>query len=97
MLSRPASPLQPKHPVDIAPGLKAAVLGLYGGQDRGIPLETVEQMREALKKGSSGSEIVVYPEAPHGFHADYRESYRKADAEDAWKRLTAWFKQHGVA
>jgi carboxymethylenebutenolidase len=97
VLSRPASPLQPKHPVDVAPGLKAAVLGLYGGQDRGIPLETVEQMREALKKGSSGSEIVVYPDAPHGFHADYRESYRKADAEDAWKRLTAWFKQHGVA
>lgn len=97
VLARPTNPLQPKHPVDIAPGLKASVLGLYGGQDRGIPLDTVEKMKVALKQGSSRSEIVVYPDAPHGFHADYRESYRKADAEDAWKKLTAWFRQHGVA
>ncbi|MCS7023489.1 MAG: dienelactone hydrolase family protein [Bryobacteraceae bacterium] len=97
VLTRPTSPLQPKHPLDIAPQLKAPVLGLYGGQDRGIPLDTVEKMKEALAKGSSGSQIIVYPDAPHGFHADYRESYRKADAEDAWNRLTAWFKKHGVA
>lgn len=97
VLSRAANPLQPKHPVDIAAGLKAKVLGFYGGQDRGIPLDTVEKMKAELKKGSSGSDIIVYPDAPHGFHADYRESYRKADAEDAWKRLTEWFKKNGVA
>ncbi|MDX1981996.1 MAG: dienelactone hydrolase family protein [Bryobacteraceae bacterium] len=97
VLARAASELQPKHPVDIAASLKAPVLGLYGGQDRGIPLDTVEKMRAALKTGPSGSEIVVYPDAPHGFHADYRESFRKADAEDAWKRLLAWFKKNGVA
>jgi len=97
VLARPASDLQPTHPVDTAASLKAPVLGLYGGQDRGIPLDTVEKMRAELKKGSSGSEIVVYPDAPHGFHADYRESYRKADAESAWQRTLAWFKKHGVA
>ncbi|MBL8173441.1 MAG: dienelactone hydrolase family protein [Bryobacterales bacterium] len=97
VLSRPASELQPKHPVDVAAGLKAPVLGLYGEKDNGIPLDTVEKMRAALQQGKSGSEIVVYPGAPHGFHADYRESYRKADAEDAWKKLLAWFKKYGVA
>jgi carboxymethylenebutenolidase len=97
VLARPASDLQPRHPVDIAAALKTPVLGLYGGQDRGIPLDTVEKMRAELKKGASGSEIVVYPDAPHGFHADYRESYRKAAAEDAWQRTLAWFKKHGVA
>jgi len=90
-------PLQPKQPLDVAADLKAPVLGLYGGKDTGIPLDTVEKMRAALKAAGSKSEIVVYPEAPHGFHADYRQSYRKADAEDAWKRLLAWFKQHGAA
>ncbi len=89
--------LQPKNPIEFAPTLKVPVLGLYGGKDGGIPVESVEKMREALKQGKSGSEIIVYPEAPHGFHADYRPSYRKADAEDAWKRLNEWFKQHGAA
>jgi carboxymethylenebutenolidase len=97
VLSRPTTPLHPKHPVDIAANLKVPVLGLYGEKDQGIPLDTVEKMRAALKTGSSGSEIIVYPAAPHGFHADYRESYRKADAEDAWKRTLAWFKKHGAA
>jgi len=97
VLSRATNPLQPKHPVDIAATLKVPVLGLYGEKDQGIPLDTVEKMRAALKSGSSGSEIIVYPGAPHGFHADYRESYRKADAADAWKRTLAWFKKHGVA
>ncbi len=97
VLSRATNPLQPKHPADIAAGLKAPVLGLYGGQDRGIPLDTVDKMKAELAKGASKSEIVVYADAPHGFHADYRESYRKADAEDAWKRLLDWFRKHGVA
>ena len=90
------SDLQPKHPIDVAASLKVPVLGLYGGDDQGIPLDTVEQMRTALKAAGSPSEIVVYPNTPHGFHADYRASYRKEQAEDGWRRLQAWFKQHGV-
>ncbi len=91
------SDLQPKHPLDVAASLKGPVLGLYGGDDQGIPLDTIEQMRTALKAAGSPSEIVVYPNTPHGFHADYRASYRKEQAEDGWKRLQAWFKQYGVA
>lgn len=94
------SALTPKHPVDLADALKAPVLGLYGGQDPGIPLPTVEKMKAALSAGSAAakaSEFVVYPEAPHAFHADYRPSYRKDAAEDGWKRCLAWFKRHGVA
>ncbi|MGI2902062.1 dienelactone hydrolase family protein [Tolypothrix sp. VBCCA 56010] len=88
--------LTPKHPVDIASTLKVPVLGLYGGQDQGIPLDTVEQMRLKLKSGTSKSEIIVYPDAPHAFFADYRPSYRERDAKQGWQRLQAWFKQHGV-
>jgi carboxymethylenebutenolidase len=88
---------QPKYPIDIAATLKVPVLGLYGGEDQGIPLETVERMRRALKSSSSLSEIIVYPGAPHGFHADYRPSYRKEAAEDGWKRLLEWFRRHGLA
>lgn len=89
--------LNPKHPVDIAADLKTPVLGLYGGKDDSIPLSTVEQMRQSLKMGNSDSEIIVYPDAPHAFNADYRPSYRKEAAEDGWKRLQAWFKKYGVA
>jgi carboxymethylenebutenolidase len=92
-----ASELSPQHPVNIAAELKAPVLGLYGGKDQGIPLETVEQMRTALKKAKVASEIIVYPEAQHGFHADYRPSYKEDDARDAWNKLLAWFKKHGAA
>lgn len=92
-----ATDLQPQHPIDIATKLKAPVLGLYGGADTGIPIEMVERMRQALQAAGSRSEIVVYPDAPHGFHADYRPSYRKEPAQDGWKRLQAWFKKHGVA
>ena len=91
-----STPLTPQHPIDIADELKAPVLGLYGGSDNGIPNETVEKMRQALKAAESPSEIVLYPDTPHGFFADYRPSYRKEEAEDGWKRLQAWFKQHGV-
>lgn len=95
-LAGKASDLQPVHPVDIARDLKAPVLGLYGGSDQGIPLETVDQMKNALKAAGSPSTIVVYPDAPHAFFADYRPSYRQEAAEDGWRRLLAWFKQHGV-
>jgi carboxymethylenebutenolidase len=77
--------------------LKAPVLGLYAGKDQGIPLDTVEKMREAGKKSKVPAEIVVYPEAQHGFHADYRPSYNEADAKDGWNKLVAWFKKHGAA
>lgn len=99
-----ASALTPKHPVDLAASLKAPVLGLYGGQDGGIPLTTVNQMKEALasagdqgNKAAKDSEFVLYREAPHAFHADYRPSYRQDAAEDGFKRALAWFKAHGVA
>lgn len=91
-----ATELTPKHPVDIASTLKVPVLGLYGGKDTGIPLNTVEQMRQRLKTGSSKSAIIVYPDAPHAFFADYRPSYRQKEAFDGWKRLQAWFKKYGV-
>ena len=91
-----ATELQPKHPVDIASKLKVPVLGLYGGQDTGIPVDTVEQIREKLKSSSSKSEIIVYPDAPHAFFADYRPSYREKEAKDGWQRLQTWFKQYGV-
>lgn len=89
--------LQPKYPVDVAGALKAPVLGLYGGDDPGIPLDTVEEMRKVLKAAGSPSEIIVYPGAPHAFYADYRPSYRMEPAEDGWKRLQEWFKKHGAA
>lgn len=92
--------LQPRHPVDIAAGLHGPVLGLYGGQDTGIPLDTVEQMKAALAAGGAAakaSRFQVYADAPHAFHADYRPSYRQAAAEDGWKRCREWFAAHGVA
>ena len=91
------SELQPAHPIDVAASLKAPVLGLYGADDQGIPLDTVEKMQKALKATGSPSEIVLYPNTPHGFHADYRASYRKEQAQEGWKRLQAWFKQYGAA
>lgn len=91
-----ATELQPKYPVDIASKLTVPILGLYGGKDTGISLDTVEQMRERLQSSSSKSEIIVYPNAPHAFFADYRPSYREKEAQDGWKRLLAWFKQNGV-
>jgi carboxymethylenebutenolidase len=72
-------------------------LGLYGGADTGIPVDSVEQMKKALKEANKPAEIVLYPDTPHGFHADYRPTYRENEAKDGWKRLTEWFKSHGVA
>lgn len=91
--------LQPRHPVDVAARLHAPVLGLYGEADTGIPLDTVEKMKAALAAGSPAaraSRFVIYPEAPHAFHADYRPSFRQAPAEDGWARCLDWFKTHGV-
>jgi carboxymethylenebutenolidase len=96
----PSSPLQPRHPVDVAARLHAPVLGLYGEADTGIPLDTVEQMQTALAGGNAAaraSRFVIYPEAPHAFHADYRPSFRQGPAEDGWRRCLDWFKTHGVA
>ena len=95
-----ASDLNPKHPVDVVGSLSGPVLGLYGGADTGIPLDTVERMKVALKTGSPAaqkSEFVVYDGAPHAFHADYRPSFRKEPAEDGFKRCLDWFKTNGVA
>ena len=95
-----STPLTPKHPVDVVASLNGPVLGLYGEKDTGIPQDTVERMKAALATGSAAakkSEFVVYPDAPHAFHADYRPSYRKEAADDGWKRCLAWFKSHGVA
>ena len=91
------NPLQPRTVPDLAGEIKVPVLGLYGGQDGGIPQTQVEALREKLKAGGSGSEINVYPNSGHAFFADYRPSYRKADAEDAWVKILAWFKGHGLA
>jgi carboxymethylenebutenolidase len=99
-LTGAASALQPRQPVDVAGSLRAPVLGLYGGQDGGIPLDDVGRMKGALATGSAAarqSQFVVYPDAPHAFHADYRPSYRQADAEDGWARCVDWLKRHGAA
>ena len=89
-------PLRPKNPIDLVDQLKAPVLGLYGGQDQGIPVASVERMREAVRRAGKTAELRVYPEAGHGFHADYRPSYDEAAAKDGWARCLAWFRQHGV-
>jgi carboxymethylenebutenolidase len=94
-------PETPRHPLDVAGGELAPVLGLYGGADSGIPLETVFDMRKRLAARTVDperqSEILIFPEAPHGFHADYRESYREADAQAAWQRMLEWFARHRLA
>lgn len=91
-----ADELHPKSPVDLADKLNAPILGLYGGADNGIPIASIEKMREAVKAAGKTAEIHVYPDTPHAFFADYRPSYRKTQAEDGWKRLQEWFKKHGV-
>lgn len=92
------APLQPAYPAELAAHLKVPVRGLYGGQDASIPLEHVEQMRAALKTaGNTTSEIIVYPDAPHAFYADYRPSYRPEAAADGWTKMQEWFRKYGVA
>ncbi|QJR10885.1 hypothetical protein DSM104443_01955 [Usitatibacter rugosus] len=89
--------LQPKNPMDVVTSINAPVLGLYGGQDAGIPVEGVMKFKAALAAAGKKAEFVVYPDSPHAFHADYRPSYREKDAKDGWSKLLAWFKQNGVA
>ncbi len=96
-LQRPKTDNTPANPPDLVKDLKVPVLGLYGAADAGIPVPQVEEMRAALKAAGKNSEIVIYPDTPHGFHADYRPSYRPEQAQDGWKRLQAWFKDHGVS
>ena len=88
--------LHPKQPLYLVKSLKVPVLGLYGADDQSIPLEIVKMMQENLKAAKSSSEIVIYPAAPHGFNADYRPSYRPEPAQDGWKRMQVWFKNHGM-
>jgi len=99
-LTSATSAMTPKHPLDLAHELKAPVLGLYGGQDSGIPNDTVERMQKALAESanpaSKASTIHLYANAPHAFHADYRPTFRKEEAQDGWKRMREWFVKHGV-
>ncbi len=95
-LAGEGSELQPKYPLELAAQLKAPVLGLYGAEDQGIPLTDVEQMRAALEAAKQPSEIVVFDGAPHGFHADYRASYRPEQARQAWRQCLEWFRKNGV-
>jgi carboxymethylenebutenolidase len=95
-VKRPGTDLQPKNPLDLVGQLKAPVLGLYGGADPGIPVDTLAEMKTALKAAHNPSEIIIYPDTPHGFNADYRPSYRPDQAKDGWSKMQAWFKQHGV-
>lgn len=99
-LTGDATAVTPQHPYDVTGRLNGPVLGLYGGADAGIPLATVDEMKKRLAGGSAaarGSEFVVYPDAPHAFHADYRPSYRKEAAADGWRRALDWFRRHGLA
>lgn len=91
-----ASERQPLFPIDLIPKLQAPVLGLYAGQDDGIPMESVQRMQAALKTAGSPSRIKVFPGAPHGFHADYRPTYRAAAAAAGWTQMQTWFRANGV-
>jgi carboxymethylenebutenolidase len=97
ILTGPTTENRPNHPLDNVKDLKAPVLGLYGAADQSIPVDTVDKMRDACKAAGKSCELIVYPDTPHGFHADYRPSYRPEQAKDGWNRAIAWFKQHGVA
>ena len=92
----PQNPIWPKSPIQLAPEMKAPVLGLYGDADQGIPVSQVEEMKAALKAAGKTAEFKIYAGAPHAFHADYRPSYRKEAAEDAWNKMIEWFKRHKV-
>jgi carboxymethylenebutenolidase len=92
----PPNPAWPKSPMQLASDMKAPVLGLYGAEDQGIPVAQVEAFKKALADDKKTAEFKIYPGAPHGFHADYRTSYRKEAAEDGWNQMQAWLKKYGV-
>jgi carboxymethylenebutenolidase len=92
-----ARPETPRHPIEVAALDHAPVLGLYGTEDKGISLASVEEMRGRIAAAGDASEIILFPGAPHGFHADYRPSYREMAATEGWRRMLAWFAQHGAA
>ncbi len=89
--------IQPKNVIDVADQIKCPLLGLYGGMDTGIKPDDVQAAAAKARAAGKTVEIVIYPDAPHGFHADYRPSYKAADAADGWTRLQAWFKKYGAA
>ena len=91
-----ASPIQPRSALDLAADIQCPLLGLYGGADSSISADSVRQAEARAKAAGKIADIVIYPDAGHGFHADYRPSYRQADAEDAWNRAVAWFARFGV-
>ncbi|MBI3144589.1 MAG: dienelactone hydrolase family protein [Pseudogulbenkiania sp.] len=95
-LAADSNAMTPKHPLDLAGQLKAPVLGLYGGLDKSIPLDTIKDMQGRLAKAGSSSRLIVYPDAEHGFNADYRPSYNAEAARDAWGKMLDWFAQHGI-
>jgi carboxymethylenebutenolidase len=92
----PPNPVWPKSPMQLASDMKAPVLGLYGAEDTGIPVASVEAFKKALQDDKKTAEFKIYPGAPHGFHADYRPSYRKEAAEDGWNQMQTWFKKYKV-
>ncbi len=96
VLTGPTNEFRTRHPLDVVANIDAPILGLYGAADQGIPNETVERMRTALRDAGKRSEIVLYPDMPHAFHADYRPSYREAAARDGWRRLEVWFSRNLV-
>ncbi|RJT24545.1 carboxymethylenebutenolidase [Chakrabartia godavariana] len=89
-----ATELQPQNPIELVSAINAPVLGLYGARDKGIPVADVEAMNAALKAAKKPSSIHLYPEADHGFLADYRPSYNEAAARDGWSRALAHFKKY---
>jgi len=97
VLQRPKNTMTPDNPIDLVQNINAPILGLYGGADPAIPVAQIDALRAALKRAEKSSEIVVYPDTPHGFNADYRPSYRPQQALDGWSRMLAWFRKYGVA
>jgi carboxymethylenebutenolidase len=95
--NQPADPLHPKNPIDVVASLHAPVIGLYGAADQGIPVAGVEKMRDAVKAAGKTAEIIIYPDTQHGFFADYRPSYHKQNAAEAWTKMLDWFKKYGAA
>ncbi len=91
------SPIQPRTPTDLAAGLRCPLLGLYGGKDDSIHQADVQAAAQTARDAGHIVEIKVFPDAGHGFHADYRATYNKQAAEQGWTDALAWFKAHGVA